>query len=731
MNTLDDLRTALDAYADRDDARGADSILAAATAAAPTAHLGIETAPTPSSSTRSSATHARPSATCPSATRIDPGPANGSITAGAPSPTGARRRRFVLAAAAAVVAIVIGTTAVVRSSDLTQVVTAPSADVPRSLPDTIVVPSGFVDAVLVDTDRVWVATLDERTGDLRSSVRSFDVATGELRSEVQVVGASSEMGRSDHAVWLRTSTGGPASFPVGTGGEGDNAIYRIDPSSGEATPVRYLHGDGPMATTDDRVAVAGAVDLEVFDERGTDLATTTVDAALGAPDGTAPGSFRSSDLAFAAGDAPTILYVVSADIGAVTSIDATTGDHQVRRSIVESDQRLGRLTASGGRVWIAQQSAPPDGRLLGLPTPLDPDATGGGRSIAVGEQIVDIEAVGTDSVVALTPTQAIVADEVEGRLIGTPIEPDRRGALVSQAGRAWVAQWSNMNPALPTTISFVPVRTDDPAPTDTAGTVPADSPPSTMLGNGAPTIAVQATEPLIDGESYAVMGAGLPPGSAVLAVCPINGQTRVERCWDPVNRTAGSTITIEEDGTFSLPWTADRSVYGDRWEDCGVVACTLGIVAARGDGEADVTTVLASTPLTFAPSGPVHRPSLRLATGDVIDTGTTVTVLGERFPPGLIINLAFCPTGSQSDACRYSPTALGWIVEADGTVEIPYTIPATVLGPNGEIDCTSARGACMLAVFGGDDSVETYAATLLDIGGAPPAGTGVPGTSSP
>lgn len=177
-----------------------------------------------------------------------------------------------------------------RRTGQIEVVTQPTEGRSSPVLSSLRVPNGAVQLVKAAFGKVWVSTIDDSSEPLRSRLQSFDPTNGEIMTEDVVVGDIYQLEVTDRYLWIRTSTNGPASFPIDTGGLGDNAIYRVEPSSGKATPLRYFKGDGPLAARGTRIAAADHSHLEIFDDSGRLLTSVSTDDAVGIINATTPGT---------------------------------------------------------------------------------------------------------------------------------------------------------------------------------------------------------------------------------------------------------------------------------------------------------------------------------------------------------------------------------------------------------------------------------------------------------
>lgn len=400
MNTLSDLTDALEQHASRGTPRGADEVLAGARDSEPSTDRG-----------------------------------------------GRRVQPFVAAVAVVGVCLVVGLAVLWTRGDDTSLVTT-TAPVPPSSLASLTVEGGTVAVVGTGFDRIWVATRDSESLPAESHLRSFDPATGEELSETTLVGDVYRFALTGRYVWVRATSGGPASFPVGVGGLGDNAIYRVDPRSGEATPMRYLNGDGPLAGTESRIAAADASHIEIVGEDGQQIASATIDEAAGVPDAILPGTNRILGLAFAEGvDAPPAIYAILQGGRELLQLDPT-GRHMAAVELADTADRLGPTIATAGdRVWIGIQ---PSG-LIQVTVPLGDESEP--SMIPTPVRSGQIHPLDDHQLLIGGGGVAAVLDLGLGGVTTTPLDSGNQTQLLVVDGRAWAAQWSAPEGAT-TRISF-------------------------------------------------------------------------------------------------------------------------------------------------------------------------------------------------------------------------------------------------------------------------------------
>jgi hypothetical protein len=327
--------------------------------------------------------------------------------------------------------------------------------------------------------------------DETSLLRSFEIGSGRQLTETELDGGPFGFETTNRWVWVRTTRYSGEAID-GAGRPAMNTLLRIDPASGAVTLTAPYFDDGPIAASGSRLAASDDRHLEIYDDERALVSATTIADAIGKDnwvvrdDDRPPADLGFSDLAF--GPAGLVgRYRGGAEL---VAIDPDTGLHLTTRTFPQPpDLPIGpSITMAGDVLWSEA-----DAGLVRIDLPLDQASAASDLSVPAPD-IRAIEQVAGSTVVVLTPSTAAVLDGADVGPISTHLDPEAANALVHWDGRPWVAQWSNTDADRPTTITFVPVRTDDSAEPG-SGTIPADPPPSTMLGNGTSTLRVPPTDP--------------------------------------------------------------------------------------------------------------------------------------------------------------------------------------------------------------------------------------------
>jgi hypothetical protein len=708
MNTLDDLRGALDAYADRGELRGAADVLTGA-------RTDVADSPGEAPERR--------------------GQAGGH----------GRTRRTARTAAAALLVIVLAGAIVVAGlePDDVDVVTTPDPD-PSSLGlpvlPTIVVPDGAIQALAVGTDRVWIATND-RSVPGRARLRSFDIETGAPASDLELDGLVADLALTDDAVFVRlervpglvTHPGEPART---------DAVVHVDPEANRIEATLALDSPGPIAASGSVVVFADMTDLHTYDDATGTATQIPIRDAVGhdntaMSDPTTGATFGFVELAVGRDG----LFGKYANGNELVQMDPADGAHVATQLLEDGAWPLGRpLAAAPGYLWSTGGST-----VYGISTPIrTPPDLPAERRIEVSGAVSDLGALDDGRFVAVLDDHAVVGGDPERAVVRTELDPIAIGQVVHHDGQPWVAQWSDVDDDPSTTVTFVRVRTDEATagtdepetpdttgPTDTtAGTTTTLRPNRAVPSGWPPPVLRIGSEQLVDGTTYPMALIGVYPfAEAHLTVCRL-AAGEPDRCGDPFDLDPANGL-IEDGGMGEIlaEWTARRSVFDDRWYDCAVEACVLRAYDVDPAGGVDESSVVAETPLTFNGDTPPLRPSLVVSPAGPIRVGSTVTITGSGFPPnGSRISVGICATGRNHTTCRYDVSTIYQTADASGRVNIDLTIrigaiEMPALGPDGQeivgevIDCTAAPGACSLSVFPGEGSQEPYATVPVDITG--------------
>lgn len=345
------------------------------------------------------------------------------------------KRILAIAAAAALVAVVA----------LSATVWPGRHDVRVATPDTretsvtsVTVPGDEqVRQVAIAFGRIWVASLQDGRPYVSSIVRSFDRETGRLLGTVRapgptapdLVGDAYPLVATNRFLWIRTSTGGPA-IPEYNGA--DNVVYRVDPATLEATPERFLTGDGRIAARRDRVAAADYSHLELLREDATVVAALSTDEVVGVEPATIPGH---NGLGWMFLD-DRGLWIIHEGQQLMIRLDPATGGIVDRQRLFALD--AGESPQPNSVVWWARSMPTSDGAVI-----VGAGLNSSGVSIALQPFPPDRNVVGAvddrrllvDHPYALYDTGAFTFEPI-------PVEADEIADVVHDRAGPLVAHWA-------------------------------------------------------------------------------------------------------------------------------------------------------------------------------------------------------------------------------------------------------------------------------------------------
>ncbi len=689
MNTLDDLTSALDAYADRGHPQGPDAVWA-------------------------------------SASTPEPGAA---ATVGTPRRTD--RRALVLASVAAAAVLIVGILFVVQRSDRSlDVSTDPGEDGNHTdpvVPAPIVIPDGRIARVDAAFGRIWVTSAVDAVASM-SRLRSYDPATAQQLSEVVLPGRVIDAAATDRWLWVRTEQEEWTSTDPATGVPATGTLVRIDPATGTTTDTRPLFGMGPVAAHGTRLAASDGVHIEIIDDDAGVIASTPIADAMGSGFrasvfGPAVSTWGFFDLAMDADG----LYGFDLTSTTLVQMDPLTGVNLATQPIDFGGSLYPHLAVSTDRLWFGGAQF-----VMGQHLPLGAAASPPDTWFRVNHDVVDLVPWEDGAIVAVTRAGAYAVHGGPGyERSFTALDPALETAGLELDGRPWAAQWTLDRSGATTTIGFTAVATGPtgPAPGDTTdGSVPVTPPPSTAPTTTDPdapagVLGIVADGPLVDGSVHMVTIAGLPNVRATFSVCLEDDPSESNPCWHAVEPDPSPTVEIGTMGELAASWTAQRSFYDDRWHDCAVERCVLRLYPVDERGVRDTSTVLAETPLVFSSDGPPIRPTLTVEPAGPIEVGSTVTITGANFPPGgRGISIGLCRTGEHDGSCYFDLRSMDRPVDADGQLSATFTVARGTVGspavdPVGspEVDCTAAPGSCSFSIFPMDGSKEPYASIPVEI----------------
>lgn len=581
-----------------------------------------------------------------------------------PAPEHRRARILVgVAAALCLAASAIGI-AMWTSGETNQVETI---DQPTPLAPSITVNGGDpVRQVTIAFGRIWVADLDEAANS--TTVHAYDPSTGRAVGTVRAPGPSApdlvgdayQIVATNHSLWIRTSTGGPA---IADYDGADNVVYEVDPSRLTAAPRQYLRGDGQLVAHGNRVAAADFTHVEAVAEGGEAVFSRTTDEVVGIDEATVPGTNGLGRMRFDDDG----LWLTHEGRNLVVRLDPTTGEAQGRADFADAAE----LRTSDESIWWIR-TVPARGRMEGA------IADGQGvRAVQVpfdgGRNLLDA----IDATHLLVDRPYAIYDTQHRSLRSLDVADSEIAALVHLGNTPWLARWGAPADGR-TIVRFTPIDTTGDQIVDDGD--PAAEPRVEIHPPGSEALTVHLTQQALitpDQEhtvmhqvGFQVGGYGydavvyesdrspLDPCSQVQPCIEVRPAVRtasdlVVRSWAPVLIPGGPTPTVATNLTLE----------GDGW--------TLAMPARMFEAPIEPFDLLTSAELP----GPLAQITFQTAQGEATATAyaTTVTAIGPDDGARWQLYLSF-GCSPADDACIDDVGVNSGQVDADTP-----TIPATEL----------------------------------------------------
>jgi dienelactone hydrolase len=226
-----------------------------------------------------------------------------------------------------------------------------------------------------------------------------------------------------------------------------------------------------------------------------------------------------------------------------------------------------------------------------------------------------------------------------------------------------------------------------------------------------PTISVEPTDGLVDGQEIQISGTGFRPGFIQIAECGGTSANVYERC-------TSSGDSVVADATGAISGTVKVTVLARL--SAGFVDCRQPPGCTIAALDFNDITALAETPVTFDPAGPAPTfPTLTVAPAGPLAARSGAIVSGTGLPPNSSIYLQVCSienglpqecSGSGSDFVQ---------TDGDGAFVAGTVVTAVIAGHDGsEIDCRQVACAILADTYNGYPGIG-----LLDFG-PPPATAG-------
>lgn len=208
-----------------------------------------------------------------------------------------------------------------------------------------------------------------------------------------------------------------------------------------------------------------------------------------------------------------------------------------------------------------------------------------------------------------------------------------------------------------------------------------------------PTLTVEPSAALVDGQAVQVSGTGFRPGPVVISQCAAGTGAAFGRC-------AGFDY-VEPDAQGALSTTLNVAVLArvaNRFADCKQApGCTIEAIDFNSPAS------LAAVPIAFDPTGPPPAfPTLTVAPNGPLAARSGAIVIGRGFHPHASVNLEQCriEAGLPAECGGFSSNS----VQADdaGAFVAGTLVTAVIGGPEGsEIDCRVVTCAVVADPFDG------------------------------
>lgn len=242
---------------------------------------------------------------------------------------------------------------------------------------------------------------------------------------------------TDHYVWVRMTSGGPAVYNGMT-----NVIYRIDPATQRATPIRFLLDDGPLVGFGDRIAAADYAHLEIVRENGIEVAVPSLTALVGKA--TPPGTNGLQGMHFDARG----LWAVHQGLALLLRIDPSTGKLIAAAPIQPGGARA---PDPGHPIWWLP-FGPPLVTQTGTTSLGGADLDAEGAALVVGRAPFNLNVLGSLEDGRVLVGRTGVLDPISGHLSDAPGPRGEVKVLVDLRGRQVIASWGFLNGK--TTVTF-------------------------------------------------------------------------------------------------------------------------------------------------------------------------------------------------------------------------------------------------------------------------------------
>lgn len=226
-----------------------------------------------------------------------------------------------------------------------------------------------------------------------------------------------------------------------------------------------------------------------------------------------------------------------------------------------------------------------------------------------------------------------------------------------------------------------------------------------------PTIAVEPTDDLVDGQTVAITASDFHPYDEFrVRLC--SAERVAEECewagyvFSDENGEIAESVTV-----YAVLQTPTGDV------DCRTAAQPCELVVGNGSPGSPLA---AHVPLHFDPDGPLKpAPEITVEPATNLPEEATVTVTGTGFIPGSDVGVMMCPAGTDADElCHYDGSAYV-LADADGAISVELEVAATYHTIDWseeeevpvEVDCRAAPG-CEVVAQGYEGRAQVVRAAL-------------------
>ncbi len=209
-----------------------------------------------------------------------------------------------------------------------------------------------------------------------------------------------------------------------------------------------------------------------------------------------------------------------------------------------------------------------------------------------------------------------------------------------------------------------------------------------------PTVTVDPSEGLTDGQSITVTVDGMVWSSNAVAILCRAGATGSNDC----DFSTFSFFTVGPDGSGSTQLTVAAVLdVQSASVDCREPGACIVVVTPDSGRTARKTGI---APLAFDPETEVVAPTLAVTPDQDLVDGQTVTVTGSGYGGGPgFVELLECPADPTPGGCAFVEFTDN--VGADGSLTLDVQVSAILVGDTGSVDCRTSPEPCLLVATAG------------------------------